>query len=311
MMRVIAGIALTFFASCGAYGQSAEAPPAFEVASIRPAAPPEPSRGMRVGRSGGPGTKDPTRVTYENFSLSNLVTEAYDIKRYQISGPSWLDSERFDVKAKVPEGATKEQYRLMLQNLLAERFKLTLHHDKKEMPMYELVVAKNGPKMKESVDDPAPKDDPAPASPPPSGPPKFTMDKDGYPVLPPGSGPMTIMMNGRARMQVSKMSMQDFAGRLSGQVSRPVTDATGLKGKYDFILSWAADGMGPRGPGGLMPPPPPPPEGGVPMASTPDLDSGPTLFAAIQQQLGLKLEPKKGLVDILVIDHMEKVPTEN
>src|ERR1039457_5492305 len=110
---------------------------------------------MRVRMSGGPGTPDPGQLTYTNVSLKNILTNAYNVKGYQLSGPKWLDSERFDITAKIPMGATKEQFQLMLQNLLAERFKLTLHHETKELPMYALVVGKGGSKLKESVEDDA------------------------------------------------------------------------------------------------------------------------------------------------------------
>jgi uncharacterized protein (TIGR03435 family) len=110
---------------------------------------------------------------------------------------------------------------------------------------------------------------------------------------------MTIMMNGRARMQASKESMQDFANLVSGQLNRPVADETSLKGRYDFILYWSPDNAGAMAPApGVAP-------------SPPDGETYPDLAAAIQQQLGLRLEAKKGPVDVLVIDHAEKVPTEN
>ena len=305
-MRAIVPI-LMAIACRGLYAQPADAHRAFEVASIKPSAPLTGNGGPRfMGMTGGPGSRDPGRFTCSNCSLSMLVTQAYDIQRYQLTGPSWLDTERFDITAKVPEGATKEQFRLMQQDLLAERFKLTLHHEKKEMPLYELVIGKNGPKLKESAEDPAPQGaGPAPGPPPPPGPPKI--DKDGYPVLHAGRGTMMVMMNGRARVQFSNQTMEQFVRMLSGQLRRPVTDATGLKSKYDFALFWTSENMGMAGRGGLAPPP----DGGAPLVSLPDSDSGPTLFGALQEQLGLKLEQKKGPVDILVIDHMEKVPTEN
>ena len=104
---------------------------------------------------GGPGSPDPGQITYSNVSLKNGSDDAYEVKGYQITGPKWLDSERFDIVAKIPKGATKEQFQMMLQNLLAERFKLTLHRETKELPIYALVVGKGGPKMKETVDDDA------------------------------------------------------------------------------------------------------------------------------------------------------------
>src|SRR6266446_4406926 len=160
MMRAAVGLSVLFCTSSRVFGQVAEAPPTFEVASIKPAPPPTGGM-MRVGMSGGPGSPDPGRATFTNMSLKNILMRAYEVKGYQISGPGWLDSERFDIVAKVPQGATKEQFLLMIQNLLAERFKLTLHREKKELPMFALLVGKNGPKLKESVDDPNANDAPA------------------------------------------------------------------------------------------------------------------------------------------------------
>jgi uncharacterized protein (TIGR03435 family) len=195
----------------------------------------------------------------------------------------------------------------MLQSLLAERFHLKVHREKKEGTVYELVVGKNGPKLEESAPQPAPKDGPQLFPPPPHGPPQ--MDRDGFPVLPAvrGPGPRMAMMNGRASMRFTDASMAQFVSMLTNQVGAPVTDATGLKGKYDFNLHFVAEGMGMMR--GLGPLPPPPP--GVPLASTPGDDSGPTLFGALQEQLGLKLEQKKGMIDMIVVDHIDKVPTEN
>jgi uncharacterized protein (TIGR03435 family) len=222
----------------------------------------------------------------------------------------------------------------MLQTLLEERFKLTLHREKKDLPMYALVVGKNGPKLKESADDPVAKDASAPAvggAPPPPPPPadghsgeaamgRIKVGSDGFPKLPAGAprGAIMIMMtNGRFRLQTNKQSMAGLADMLSGQLDRPVVDLTGLKGNYDITLDYAPEegsGIGMRiamlgaaaplshAGGG---------EGALPVASTPDGQSGPSIFAALQEQLGLKLEAKKGPVDLLVIDHVEKVPTEN
>ena len=112
---------------------------------------------------------------------------------------------------------------------------------------------------------------------------------DGFPVLPPGPGMAT--MNGRARLQARKETMQRLAGRLANQLGQPVADATGLKGEYDYSLYWVMDSTG--------------------RDATADVDSGPTLLTAIQDQLGLKLEATKAQIDVLVVDHVEKVPTEN
>jgi uncharacterized protein (TIGR03435 family) len=232
------------------------------------------------------------------MSLKNLLMSAYDMKNFQISGPAWLDTERFDINATMPPETTKEQFHVMLQNLLAERFKLTLHRETKELPMYSLTVAKGGPKMKESAEVPPPKDgEPAQLPPPPMQP---KMGPDGFPILevPPWAPIAMIMMNGRARMIGQNKSMQDLADRLTALVNRPVTDATALKAKYDFTLTFSPEGM--NGPMGPMPAPP---------ASDPD--ALPDVFAAVQSQLGLRLEAKKGPIEMIVIDHIEKTPTEN
>ncbi len=271
VMRITAISVLVTLAGGIAFGQS------FEVASIKPSPPPDRERGMRVGASGGPGSADPGRFTTENLDLTNLITIAYGIPRYRLSAPDWLGEARFDLVAKLPDGATREQFQLMLQNLLRERFHLALHHEQKEAQAYDLTVAKNGPKLQEASDDPAPA--PSPLRSPP------TLGPDGFPMLPPGRAAASRTMNDKARTRFAAASMGDLAANLSSQLGRTVTDSTGLKGKYDFTLSWVRGG--------------------------PDADSGPTLFGAVQEQLGLKLTSTKAPVDTLVIDHIEKTPTEN
>ena len=127
-----------------AYAQTAQ----FEVASVKPAAPPAPGRSASSTVRGGPGSSDPALARIENIDLFSLVAMAYGIQRSQLTGPAWLDSARFDINARIPPGATTEQYRLMLQNLLNERFNLELHHEIKELFFYEMTVAKNGPAVK-------------------------------------------------------------------------------------------------------------------------------------------------------------------
>jgi uncharacterized protein (TIGR03435 family) len=260
-----------------------------------------PGMPMRVGQTGGPGSPDPGRATWTNMSLRNLVMQAYNLRPYQLTGPQWLDSSRFEVTVKIPEGTTREQFRLMLQSMLEERFKLTFHNESKEMPIYELVVAKNGPKLKEAAPPPAPNPDGPPAGPPaarPFGPPKI--GADGFPVLAPDQRQGMIMMNGKARSRSSNQTLDQVAGLLSGQVGRPVTNATGLTGKYDYEIFWASEGS--------VRAAPPSSEAGAPAASE---ESGPTIFMAVQEQLGLKLVEKKGPVQVMVVDHLEKSPTEN
>lgn len=138
----------------------------FEVASVKPSAPVPPSGRVYFGPPrGGPGTPDPGQITWTYATLRALLMTAYDVKGYQISGPAWLASERYDIAAKVPAGATQEQVDVMWQNLLLERFGLRLHHESKEFKVEELVVAKGGPKLKETAQDPTA---PLPPGPPTS-----------------------------------------------------------------------------------------------------------------------------------------------
>jgi uncharacterized protein (TIGR03435 family) len=217
-----------------------------------------------------------------------VVQGAYDLPFYRLSAPAWFNTERYDIHATIPEGATEEQFRQMLQNLLAERFKLAAHREAKEMPVDELTVAKGGPKFKAWSPDDERKLAEAAANP---GSQKATAGPDGYAVLPAGVS-FSLINNGHARLRGEKELMPNFAERLSGITGGPVLDATGLKGEYAFTLSW------------IIPIP------GAP-APPPDLDPGPDLFTALQEQLGLKLDPKKAPVEMLVVDHAEKIPVEN
>jgi uncharacterized protein (TIGR03435 family) len=278
--------------------------PEFEVATIKPSSPPQMGRIM-MGVRGGPGSDDPGRFTCMFCNVKMLLSLAYDVREFQISGPPALDTEHFEIVAKVPSGATREQFRLMLQSLLADRFKLKLHHDSKEMQSYQLVVAKGGPKLKESNATPPSPDSSAP--PGPGGPPRA--DKDGYPILPSGGRSMMAMTPGRARMQGVRETTDQLARRLSSLVGRPVTDSTGLTGKYDYVLSFAPEEG--RGMIAGVPPPPPGADGPGGAFASPPQDAGPTIFTALQEQLGLRLDQKKGPVDLLIVDHVEKVPTEN
>jgi uncharacterized protein (TIGR03435 family) len=271
--------------------------PTFEVATIKPSAPQEMNRIMMRER-GGPGTPDPGQYSAENQPLSRLLMRAFGVHSYQIAGPAWINSERFDVTAKVPPGTTKEQFQTMLQNLLAERFKLKLHKETKESQVYALVVGKGGVKMKE-----APKLDPAEAADqPPPGPPQ--MGKDGRPVMSKGGRGMMMMMGPNGlKMQGARTSLPQLADFLSNQVGRPVFDETGLQGDYEFTLEFSPEGLAMGGMGKM-----PPPGGGPEGASS---ESGPTLFTAVQEQLGLKLDPRKGPVDLIVIDGGDRNPVEN
>jgi uncharacterized protein (TIGR03435 family) len=333
MSRAIAGALLAAWLCSLMHAQSAaDAKPAgakleFEVASIKPSA--LPGAGViRLGQRGGPGSGNPGRVIYALSTIRDLMADAYSVKRNQISGgPNWLDSERFDIVAKVPEGTTKEQVRVMLQNLLAERFKLTLHRETKELPIYALVVGAKGPKLKDStLTDTPPTPDSQPkeggrgeAGTQAAGPPPLRGMKigpDGCPETPPmvaGRAANFIVMTPNGECMISNgQTMDGLAMQLSNRFDRPVIDQTGLKGKYDLRLRYDPSSM-PGGRGGdLKGGPGLGPAGGDPANRTvPDGDSPPSIFNALQEQLGLKLEAKKGPVDLLMIDQVEKKPTEN
>lgn len=264
---------------------------AFEVASVKPAS----LSAHSIECSGGPGTSDPGTWRCSNVPLGFLISQAYGFEAYQFRPNHPCCQARFDFTAKVPKGTTKEQFQRMLQNLLAERFKLTLHLERKEMAIYELTVAENGLKMKESAQDAVP------AQADPWEIPKYSMGKDGYPVFPAGraglAGP-----NGHYRWIGFNLSIPEIVKTLSFHLGRPVIDSTGLTRKYDIDMRWGVDVAWQLEAAGLR----------DRIAELPDTGpTGPTLLRAVQDQLGLKLNSGKGLGDIVVVDHLEKVPTEN
>lgn len=288
----------------------------FDVVSIKPSPPPGGSGGMvrmMMGSRFGPGTPDPTRWACDNCTLMSLLTQAYNLKRFQITGPAWLDNDRFDITARVTEGSTKDDLRLMQQSMLVERFGMKSRLEQKEMPVYDLVLAKGGPKFKESTTTPA-----DPGTPMTfggrGGAVKIDMGSDGFPNLPPGRT-MTMSFNGNSKHQAVAEDIKQFTDLLAGNLDKPVTDSTGLKGKYDFTLTFAG-GNGRGGPGSMMvtmrEAPGDHATGGNPLEGLdPDAMSQPPLQKAIQDQLGLRLEPQKGLSDLLTIDTINKTPTEN
>jgi uncharacterized protein (TIGR03435 family) len=294
-MRQALSAAWLFLTGSCACAQLADSRPAFEVASVkvsdfRTALPMAAQGKLHIGMSGGPGTNEPGRFTCNLESLTDLILRAYGIKRYQLNKPTWFDSQFYDIAARVPEGATAEQFATMIQRLLEERFKLALHKDRKELSLYDLTVGKGGPKLVEAVEPTAPQPDAKPQKAPVS-----PFDEDGYPIIPPNAKYRMAIRGGRTTMRLERITMEEFAQQVTDMVGRPVIDTTGLKGKYDITLHYIQD--------------PPGRNGGPPPAATPD--AGPTVSGALQSQLGLRLEPRKGIIEILVVDHAEKIPTEN
>jgi uncharacterized protein (TIGR03435 family) len=308
---MVTGMAVT--AACAAFGQSAGATLHFEAASIKPA---EPGNLMVRLR------EYPERLDYSSASLKALIGRACQVQNFRISGPDWMSSTRFDVVAKLPPDTPRSKVPEMLRSLLAERFKMAARRETKELPMYALVVGKNGPKMEESEVDPN--------TPPPDGGrglggPAAT----GRAAATGGAGAADCgprgetaaragwMINGRGHVEGHAMNMANLVDLLGGLLGILVVDQTGLKGNYDFDLDYTPDEGQPMSPGGA-PAPPPPPGGGasggedirIPSASTPD-DGGVSLRNAVQSQLGLKLEAKKGPVEVIIVDRIERTPTEN
>jgi uncharacterized protein (TIGR03435 family) len=235
----------------------------FEAASIKPSA----SAAMgnvRVGIEMMPGG----RISMSGATVKLLIQQAYGVRDFQIvGGPPWLGSERYDITAKPESSATDDQVKVMIQALLADRFKLIFHRETKELPTYALVVAKGGPKLKESE----------------------VAGGSGQ-----GRGGQMRMM-GRGHFDAQGVPISNLATQLSNALGRSVIDKTGLHGNYDYKLEWTPDEAqgGPmKGPGGE--------------SAAPADNPGASIFTALQDQLGLKLESTKGPVEILVIEKAEK-----
>ena len=275
----------------------------FEVASIK-LSQQQPGPGYISGNITGPGTPRPGQPSYTGWSLKQLLTQAFNLRDDRLAGPRWLDEDKFDIVAKAPTGSTKEQVNLMLQNLLVERFGLVFHWDDRELPTCEMQVGKNGLKMKEVT---PPPDTAAFAN----GPPSLVPDKDGLRQLAPGShGIVLIGLRelGMQRVSARAQSVAALVPLLQLLLKRSVVDKTGLTGTYDFNLDFAVDTPRPVGSG--LAAATEPPSG---QATLPDSGSGggPTLINALESQLGLKLESKKGPVKVLVVDSVNRKPTEN
>jgi uncharacterized protein (TIGR03435 family) len=271
-------------------------PTRFEVASVKLSPPPDSGGRIFFGPPrGGPGTHDPIRIAWTNALLLNILATAYNVTTLQITGPDWISSERYDIVAKVPEGATRAQVAVMWRNLLEERFGMLLHLESRDFQVDELTIAKGGLKMKATE---------LPADAEPFTPDSVKPSKNGALELN-GSGAAVMILPGAAggpsgRMTVKGLSVSEIAARLSQQLRHPVIDKTGLKGKYDFVLEYTPDLSGL----------PPPPDASAPLVP-PTSNVGPNLPSALEKQLGLKLTRAKVKLDVIVVDHAEKTPTEN
>ena len=291
--------------------------PAFEVASIKPSEPITPAM-VASGKLHAGMKIDGKRVDIGNFGMMQLICKAYDVKTYQVSGPSWLQGaglagQRFDIVANLPEGATKEQIPQMLQALLAERFKLAIHRDSKDQAIYAMVVGKGPLKIKESGAPPA-----APGGEPPnpavtgSSSVSVSQTKTGA-VVSDGTGKTQKMIpspDGKSmRFEISGATLAELAEGLTPMADHPIVDMTGLTGKYDVTLEISIqDLMNAARAAGAAVPAAPAADPSKPAEAA--SDPGGSLFTAIQS-LGLKLEPRKSPMTFIVVDHVEKMPTEN
>jgi uncharacterized protein (TIGR03435 family) len=262
--------------------------PTFEVASVKQNKSGDPPR--RLGTEG-------DRFIAENYPMILVIQTAYGfstnglMRQQLIGGPAWLHTDRFDIEAKI-QGDTRaipgQQVWLMVQSLLEDRFQLKVHHETRELPVYNLVVGKGGVKMKLSEDQTPPKSDDEldtfdSSAPPPRGEISIAHTPSGEMIVSGTAIPISPNSEVRRPHSLPPRSLTT----LLREAGRPVVDKTNLKGFFDFRLKFV--------PGALL--------------GNPDA-SGPSIFTALQEQLGLKLESTKGSVEVLVIDSVQK-PSEN
>ena len=267
-MKSVIGLALVAYSIAGAQQQGKKA--TFEVARVRMI---DPNNGILVGMSA-----DPSLVSYRNLTLRDAIRGAYMVRDFQIVGPDWMSTVRFQVDAKVPAGATTEQIPEMFQSLLEERFGLTWRQEPKEMQVYSLSVGKDGPKLKEAQARAAGE--------------QLAMGTDGK--------PRSMVSFGGNESSVTifapSASLLTLAGVTSRFTGKPLVDNTGIQGDYNFQLTFAPEvttgpGIAPSNPNQAAEP-------------------APSLAEALKQY-GLRMETKKASVDMFVVTHAEKVATEN
>lgn len=258
----------------------------FEVASVRRVDIPATNGVPWFPPQGGIGTSDPTHISYHGAQPVPLIASALGINfGGQITLPRGIDSvkDRYDIVAKIPEGATKEQFNTMLLNLLRDRLHLRFHMETKVVPVYVLRIGKSGPKFKETA---VGHDDSAKTS-------RRGLDAEGFPIVPPGVHMMLSMPHpGEVFTTAQDVTMAELAASLQRPGDRPVVDETGLTGHYDFKLHHDYG----RGRGAA--------DDGTPSPA-------PSVFTAVEEQLGLKLEPANRPLPRLIIDNIDREPTEN
>lgn len=317
MAKTLALVAWTFLCAVG--GRAAvpldqDAPKVeFEAASVKPSGPQRAGGGIPGKILGGPGTGDPIQLRGNRITLLNLIRTAYDVPYDQISGPGWLQTEVYDIDARVARGSTKDQLKLMLRNLLADRFRLSFHREPREFDVYVLSVWKNGAKLKPTTFPDAQPLRPGESPMPPN------LGPDGFPILPPGrSGAIASQANGQTYWTFQSMPISVLIANIQSGLGRTtslttfapgrVVDQTGLAAKYDFKLRYSdtsqiGDVLRPQ-PTGM-------PTSAEAAPEIQDPGGGPDLFTALEKQLGLKLTKGKSTFEVIVIDHSERIPIEN
>ena len=293
-MRLIRSAFLCVAASAALLAQTPPPRPEFEVASIKPSAVTPFGANVHVGIQ-----IDGAQAHCSYLSLKDYIRIAYQVKDYQITGPDWMASERFDIHAKLPENG-RGHFREMLQNLLTDRFQVKMHRDSKEFSVYAVVVGKGGLKLKESPLDPEAEGDGG---------------KDGVNVTAEGGRGGTTVKFGRGayfsladnKFEARKLSMAFLADSIGRFVERPVVDMTDLKGTYDLTLDFTPEEYRT-----LL----------IRMAVSAGVNLPPEVMRLLEgasdeslfkglQATGLKLESRKAPLEVLVIDSVSKTPIEN
>jgi len=275
---MLGGFTLALFTAAAlpaAFAQQALEEPRFEVASIRPSDP-NPENPVAIGMSA-----DGAIVTYTNITLRDCIRGAYLVRDFQIVGPDWMTKARFEIKAKLPVGASEDQIPEMLKALLAERFKLQMRRQTKEQNVYALLLGNSGARLK---------------------PTEVKTDNNKPKALGPDGKPRPMMMfkfppGGAVTITAPAASIESLVGLMSRFTGRPVVDMTGIKGQYEFRLTFAAEmDEGPHTPAGD--------------AAATSVEPAPSVLDAVKQY-GLRLEAHKAPIEMLIVTHLENMPTEN
>ena len=271
---------VTFAGLCAftVVGVAQKSAPAFEAASVRPNTSGERAQSSQIGNGS---------VVLTNMRMLAVIVNAYGVRPDRIVGsPAWFDRERFDITARAPVDAPDNLLRPMLRTLLAERFRFVAHTEMREVPVYALVVDRGDGRLGPNLLASTQCDD---AFGPRAGDAALPLGKRPCTVITGADGRGAAYITGGARTVAALVDALQRPGGLQELVGRPVVDRTGLTGTYDFYVRFAAAGLD---------------------AASPNATNQPSIFTALQEQLGLRLEAARGPVEMLVIDSVER-PTPN